>query len=318
MIRDVGHEIRVPAVRLPHHAILVVAEVGGPEPQRALGLVRLAGREQSLDRRVHAPVGIERALEEVVVEPHAERGEVAILLAPQLGHREPADRVDVAQVVANLVEIPLRQFADVLAAIAVLRQRRVLAHELLRAHAHRHREILDLLAGVVIVELPRDAGALPFEEPRERVAKRRLAAVADVQRARRVRRNELDHDALAAARFAAPESLAGGEDIRDDCLACACSNEDIDESGACDLDLVHDFGCRQRGHERLRELARILFLRLRELQRDVGREVAVLRLLRPIELDIGGGARSGATAATPCAQQLLQLGAQIAHGAAGL
>ena len=46
--------------------------------------------------------------------------------------------------------------------------------------------------------------------------------------------------------------------------------------------------CRQRGDERLRELARIRLQRLRVLQCDVRCEVAVLRLLRTVELDIGG------------------------------
>ena len=48
--------------------------------------------------------------------------------------------------------------------------------------------------------------ALPFEQRRDRVAERGLAAVADVQRAGRIGRHELDDDALAGARVAAPDS----------------------------------------------------------------------------------------------------------------
>ena len=165
------------------------------------------------DRRVDPAVGVERALEVVVVEAHAERLQVAVLLLAQLRDRELADRLDVAEIVADLVEIALRELADVLAVIAVLGKRRVLAQDLLRARAHRHREILDLLAGVVVVELARDRAPCHSSSVRDRVAERRLPAVADVQRAGRIRGDELDHHALAATRVAAAEALARGEDV---------------------------------------------------------------------------------------------------------
>ena len=175
------------------------------QPQRAVLLVRLAGRDEPLDRRIDAPVGVERALEVIVVEADAERVQVAILLLAQFGDRETADRLDVAEVVADLGEIALRELADVFAAVPVLGKRRVLAEELLRARAHRDREILDLLAGVVVVELARHVGALPLEQARERVAERRLTAVADVQRSRsdlrrRTRRSRARRAARRCAR----------------------------------------------------------------------------------------------------------------------
>src|SRR3712207_7296760 len=33
VVRDVGHEVRVRAVALAHHAVLVVAELGGAQPR---------------------------------------------------------------------------------------------------------------------------------------------------------------------------------------------------------------------------------------------------------------------------------------------
>ena len=65
VIRDVGHEVRVAAVGLAHHAVLVVAVVGGAQPQRAL-----AARTSCRKRRarctvgVDAAVGVERAFED--------------------------------------------------------------------------------------------------------------------------------------------------------------------------------------------------------------------------------------------------------------
>jgi hypothetical protein len=59
MIGDVGHEISVAAVGLPHHPVLVVAVVGGLEPQRAVLFVGLARRGKRADRRVDLALGVE-------------------------------------------------------------------------------------------------------------------------------------------------------------------------------------------------------------------------------------------------------------------
>jgi hypothetical protein len=213
------------------------------------------------------------------------RHEVAILLAPQLGNGEAAYRFDVAQVVADLVQIALRQFANVVAAVAVFRQRRMLAQQELRAHPHRDREILDLLAGIVVVELAGHRGALPLDEPGQRIAQCALAAMADVQRARRIRRDEFDHHALAGACIAAAESLALGEDVPDHRLPRGGRDEDVDEPGACYIDFLHEIRLGQRRNQRLRKFARIALQRLRMLKRDVRCEVAVLRLLGALEFD---------------------------------
>jgi len=101
---------------------------------------------------------------------------------------------------ANFREEALRQLANVIAVIAVLGERDALAHELLRACSHRDREVLDLLAGVVVVELARDRVALRLEQRRNRIAEGRLPSMAEVKRPGRVRRDEFDHDALAFVR----------------------------------------------------------------------------------------------------------------------
>ena len=71
--------------------------------------------------------------------------------------------------------------------------------ELPHARLHAQREIDDLRAGVVVVELSRDAPAGRAEQRADRVAERGLSAVADVQRSGRIRRDEFDvHGALLA------------------------------------------------------------------------------------------------------------------------
>ena len=135
----------------------------------------------------------------------------------------------------HLVEISLRELANVFAAIPVFGKRRVLAQDLLRARAHRHREILDLLARVVVVELARHLRPLPFEQRGDGITQRGLPAVADVERAGRVRGHELDHDAFTVAHVAAAEALASGENFADDSLARRRGEKEIDESRARDF-----------------------------------------------------------------------------------
>ena len=185
--------------------------------------------------------------------------------------------------------IALRELADVVAAIAVLRKRGVLAQDLLGARAHRDREVLDLLARVVVVELARDREALRREQAADRVAERGIAAVPDVQGPGRIGRDELDHDPLARMRVRRAERVALGEHARDDRLARRGRQHDVDEAGAGDFRARDDRRRRQRCDDRLRELARIAACRLGERERDVRRVVAVRRLLRPLDRDRRAG-----------------------------
>ena len=220
-----------------------------------------------------------------MVEADAERGEVAVLLPAQRVDGEAADGLDVGQIVAVPLEVVARDLADVVAAVAVLGELAGLAQQLLRARAHRDREVLDLLAGVVVVELARDVCALPFEQPGDRIAERRLAAVPDVQRTGGVGRDELDHDALAGEGLAAAECVALRQDIAHDGLSRGRREEHVDESRAGDLGALDQRRGRQRSHDGLRQLTRIASRGLCQHQRDVRRVVAVRGLLRPLDGD---------------------------------
>ena len=137
---------------------------------------------------------------------------------------------------------------------------RVLAKQLLRACADRKREILDLRTCVVVIELARHAVTLPFEQRRDRVAQRRLAAVTDMQRPRRIRRHEFDDDALALVNVAATEAIAKSQHMRDDRATLDRRKSEVDESRTRDVDRRDDIA--QRGRARsgngFGELARIL------------------------------------------------------------
>jgi hypothetical protein len=54
------------------------------------------------------------------------------------------------------------------------------------------REVVDLGAAVVVVELAGDRPSGPIEETGDRIAKRRLASMSDVQRSGRIGGNKLD------------------------------------------------------------------------------------------------------------------------------
>ena len=205
VIRDVGHEVRVRAVALAHDAILVVAELGRPEPERALVLVRVPVALERVARCARPARRCRARTRGSSVEPHAERLQVEILLLAQLrdherctssssappgSHRRSPARSRVATAARN---VPLGDLADVLAVVAALGDRQRLAREL--AHAREHARPRDSRSArrrrCSRTRAPR-VQPVALEQRRDRVAQRGLAAVADVQRPGRVRRHEFD------------------------------------------------------------------------------------------------------------------------------
>ena len=133
----------------------------------------------------------------------AERLQVEVLLLAQRLHgearasrrgRRPPRRPDAAPTYRSAIS---RDVLAVIPALGNLERRRRRARA--RAPATLAREILDLHAGVVVVELARHLPAGPLEQRADRVAERGLAAVADVQRAGGIRAHELDDHRLARA-----------------------------------------------------------------------------------------------------------------------
>src|SRR5690606_29175609 len=88
---------------------------------------------------------------------------------------------------------------DVVAAVALLGPAGVVGRQALGARLHRAGEVLDLHAGVVVVELAAHVPAVGVERAGDAVADDRRAAVADVQRAGRVGRDVLDARGAAVA-----------------------------------------------------------------------------------------------------------------------
>ncbi|MNS90914.1 hypothetical protein D3C72_1249860 [compost metagenome] len=224
VIRDIRHEIRVGAVRLAHDAVLVVAEVGGAQPQRAILLVGVAGLDQGFDGAVDLAVRVQRRFQVVIVELHAERLQVDVLFVAQVGDGKRADRVDVFHVAIGRGRLAIAgrdglaglevvgDIGDVVAVVGGLGPFGVAGLEAARARLHGIGQGLDLHARVVIVELARHLVTLRVEQRRQGVAQGRLAAVAHVQRTGRVGRDEFQDDLLAGACRAAAIAVGFAQD----------------------------------------------------------------------------------------------------------
>ena len=261
VIRHIGHEVGVGRGRRPtflcstfrrrlaHHAVLVVAVVGAAQPQCAVFLVGLAGVHQPLHRLRHPPGGVQAGLEVVVVKAHAEGAQVQVLLVAQVGHRELADAVQVLRVarggggaVVGLDRLERSEVGsdvgDVLAVVGVFRpggvSRLVAQQPRLRGACQRG----DLHPGVVVIELPVHLPALAVHQVAHRVAQRRLPAVAHVQRAGRVGRDELHHHLPAVGRLRA-EGLAGLQHLAHHRLLGRSRQAQVDEARAGDLESLH-------------------------------------------------------------------------------
>ena len=126
-----------------------------------------------------------------------------------------------------------------------------------------------------------------LEQPRDRVAVRAVARVRDRERAGRVRRHHLHLDALRRRGAAAAVRVPGLEDRAERGREPVVGEEEVDEARPRDLRAL-DRGERLGELGELGgELARRPPPRPGELQRRVRREVAVLDVARPLQLDVG-------------------------------
>ena len=168
-----------------------------------------------------------------------------------------------AQLRAGLVAQLLRDRAHVVAAIAIGRKWNRLAGQLQVPQPHADGEDVHLPAGIVDVVLAKDAVPGGGEQRSQGRAVSRLPAVADMQRPRGIRRNELDDHPAA---FAEPAfAIAGAQlvDAPDLGRVSRGREEEIDEAGAGDLGPIDQGARGQSGHDGLRELPRIAARRLR-------------------------------------------------------
>ena len=288
MIGDVDGKVGELARAPAQHTVLVIAGAGHgrrAKPQRAVVLVRQPTRGELLHRLLHqAAVTHVALLGRPHVELHAVGRERAALLRDHELDRPAAEMLEARARVAGHVEpsalraILRGEVDQVLARIPFFGQRGLVAEGLTHARLERARERLELRAGIVDVELRRDARALRAQEARERVADGGGARVDDHQRSGRIRGDELEPPALPGMAGAAPVIGAGLEDVVQRAGRPCRREEDVEEAGA------RDFHAGDLGHggkvlrERIGDLAGRPLGGTRQGHRDVRRVVAVLGL----------------------------------------
>ncbi len=271
-VGDVGREVGRDAILAHHHAVLLVAEGGGLEPQCAVALFHVALGLEGVDRPRHGARGGQRALAEPVVVAYAELAEVLLDVGqapfqtgiedqPIVGVAEQRagaadERVDVGFLVAALRLVgrePLgnlesaapqavalaraqraRDFDHVVAAVAVVGEANRHAAELEVAQPHARGEDVHLPAGVIDVVLAVHLVTVGLEEVGQRGAVGRTAAVADVQRAVGIGGDEFHRHRFARLLRLPAVAIALFDHAPHGADQADRTDPEIDESGAGD------------------------------------------------------------------------------------
>jgi len=186
-----------------------------------------------------------------------------------------------------------------------------------RARLHRDGQVVDLHAGIVVVELALHVPAAGVEQAAEAIADRRVAAVAHVQRAGGVGRDEFHAHRAAGATGVAAVGVALGHDPAHFGVVGLGGEEEIDEAGAGDLHLGQQRVRRQRGDQFFRQFTRLGASRLGQQHGQVGGEIAVLAAARALDHEPGRVEVGGQGAVVPQGVEGLQqkVAQRLLHGA---
>src|SRR5690554_234728 len=212
-IQVVGHirqEVGVATIFLAHYTVFVVAELGGFQPHGAVLFVGVAVGFQALNGGFYFAIFVQGRFQEIHIELNPEGFQVQVLLPAQVGHGEFADGVLVVRVglggyfpvVSNhgfAGHIGVGHVDNVVAPVAVFRPAFVFWSQALNAGLNRQGQVVDLGAGVVVVELPGNIVTVGFQQAAQTVANRSATAVAHVQGAGGVGRHKLHLNLLALA-----------------------------------------------------------------------------------------------------------------------
>ena len=232
-----------------------------------------------------------------MVELQTEGLQVQILFVAQVGHGELADAVEIVLVsrsgeftVVGTNRLLRHEVGgdidDVVALVSFVRPARVAGFQTIDARLDRLHQLVDLHACVVVIELARDAPTLGGEEAAHRIAQRRLARVAQVQRAGGVGGNEFDQYTLAVGRLQA-EALACLQHLGHHRLLGGGRQTQVDEAGAGDFEradpALHRGLALQGRDELLGHRARVALGGARHRHRGGNRQVAMRGLLGRLE-----------------------------------
>ena len=255
-------------------------------------------RLQGIDDLRDLAIGVQRMFVEVRSERDPDRHERLPDVGEDLffGDRleEPFRRL-CTLAVAVLLQHATRDVLDVLALVVIPGEFDRVAEQLQIAQPHGIAEDAHLPAGVVEIVLALDLVAGPLQQPRDRIAEHRTAAVPDGQRTGRIGAHELHLDPAslcprrsgrnASSRLQQHAQLPAVEGL---------GEADVDEPGSRDLDPGDEVRiARQERDDLLGKCAGFLPRRLREDHRTVGRQIAVAILPRAFDGDGSGQVIAG-------------------------
>ena len=293
VVGGVGGEVRGLTVCADHHAVLVIAEVGGAQPDRAAVVEHVALFAQAGDGVFDRAGVVELLLGEVDIKVDAKLGQRLLdvvhlrLVRGAPDHRQGRHFGEFADV-RVLGEHLVAEVRDVLARVAAL------GHvPAVQPGEHGVREHVHLGAGVVDVVLGRDVGTGGPEDAGDRVAEGGPAGVADVQRAGGVGRDELHVDHVPGERGVGAVGGTGLDDRLGEGTGGSGVHGDVQEAGAGDVHRGHAVDRFEPGAQDGRELPRVGARRLGQLEGDVGGPVPVVPVLRALHAhlirDVGCG-----------------------------
>ena len=276
VVGDVTGDVRRIAITLDDNAVLVITEVARTQPGRAILLVDVAGLTQLRDGLLHPSRGVHRVLMGENVEVRAELVQRLLDVGEHQVHADfPKDFGSLGLRQRERIGTPskdlLGDIGDVIAGVPVLGSFLALGRGDERAD-----KPVDLRAMVVEVVLAGDLGALAGQQAAQRVADRSPPGASDVNRPRRVGRDELQVDGVRALRVGIAVVLARVQDVRDDGALRVGGDPQVHEPGSGNLRgsdrVVGDEGFDEPGGQVTRGDADLLG----DLQGHVGGVVTVL------------------------------------------
>ena len=221
--------------------------------------------------------------------------QVLILLAPQAGHCEIPDGVQVVWIAATC-DFPiggLHRFARQISAsdifnvatlIAIGGPVRVVGVFSQRAGLHRQRQIVDLLACIVVVELALYRPPRGFQQSAQRVTNGCASPVAHVEGSCWIGGHEFHLHPPATAGISPPVCRAALENGAYDLGMVAGVNKKVDEAGSGDVAAVNQCVCGKRRDQLGGELPGHHTRALGHHHGNVARQITMTRIFRAIDL----------------------------------
>ena len=223
-------------------------DLTGPEPQGAVLLIGAAAAGQLRHGVGHIAALMEAGLEEPLIIRNAVPGQVGFHLGDVVLQTEPGQRivaglfVRIQQLVAVGVGIELCQLPDVIAVVAVLRELHGIfpPEDLEIPGLQALGKFLDLVAGVVDIELPPHICARLFKHRGQSIPQHAAPGVAHVHGAGGIGGDELHHVLLALEHIVFAVVHALGLHGTDGFAEPACAQGEVQEArtghgGGCEI-----------------------------------------------------------------------------------